>query len=196
IAIANACLPAEHLNNMRDGYHCDAFTHFAMQRAERNDVSTVFIAFNTWWFSAHPLECPSVDWECVGSISVDDADRLFLQDFSDRIGKLRMKGKRVIISLPFPIYDKSIPDLLIRNAVFGRMGPATAAHDIAAPELREKLLDVARAAGADVFDPRKSLCDSRGCITQLQGVSIYKDDNHLAASQLGLLEANLRQALE
>jgi len=107
-----------------------------------------------------------------------------------------MKGKRVIISLPFPIYDKSIPDLLIRNAVFGRMGPATAAHDIAAPELREKLLDVARAAGADVFDPRKSLCDSRGCITQLQGVSIYKDDNHLAASQLGLLEANLRQALE
>ena len=47
-AIANGCLPSEHLNSI-GGYHCDSFTKFAMTRAEERDIDTVFIGFNTWW---------------------------------------------------------------------------------------------------------------------------------------------------
>jgi hypothetical protein len=54
---------------------------------------------------------------------------------------------------------------------------------------------VARGTGAEIFDPRESLCSAGHCITQLRGVSIYKDDNYLAASQVGILEDTFRQAL-
>ena len=51
-------------------------------------------------------------------------------------------------------------------------------------------------AGADLFNPRKSLCPGQHCITQPGGVSIYKDDIHLAASQVGILEVGLRKVFQ
>lgn len=195
VAVANGCLPAEHLNSIGKGYHCDAFTHLAMMRAEAQDVDTVFIGFNTWW-SVHEDICPSVNGRCAGRISLEEARRCFLQELTDHIHKLKMDGKRVIVSLPFPIFDKSIPDLEIRNAIFGRFGLTGVATDITLPSLRDQVAWVAKSTGADLFDPRASLCYEQKCITQLNGVSIYKDNNHIAASQIGILEGNFRQVVE
>ena len=61
--------------------------------------------------------------------------------------------------------------------------------------MRDQIAFVAKSAGADIFDPRKSLCNERNCITQLNGVSIYKDDVHIAASQIGIVEDNLKHVL-
>lgn len=104
-------------------------------------------------------------------------------------------GKRVIVSLPFPIYDKSIPDLEVRNAVFGWIGLAGQATDLTLPSVRGRVASIAKHTGAEIFDPRQSLCPDQGCITALGGVSIYKDDNHLAASQVGLLEKDMERTL-
>jgi peptidoglycan/LPS O-acetylase OafA/YrhL len=195
LAIENACLPSERLNSIGKGYHCDAFTHFALIRAEAPDIDTVFIAFNTW-FAVHRFVCPSVQGSCVGKVSVEEARNRFLDELAEHIRELRMNGKRVIVSLPFPMYDKSIPDLEIRNAVFGGLGLNAAARDITLPIMRDQLASVAQRAGADIFDPRESLCDGENCITQLNGVSIYKDDNHIAASQIGILGDEFKKALQ
>jgi hypothetical protein len=194
-AVENACLPAEHLNTIGKGYHCDAFTHFALTRAEAPDIDTVFIGFNTW-FAIHRAVCPSVDGTCVGKVSVEEARNRFLDELAAHIRELRMDGKHVIVSLPFPMYDKSIPDLEIRNAVFGGLGLKGVAKDITLPIMRDQLTSVAQRAGADIFDPRESLCDGENCITQLNGVSIYKDDNHIAASQIGILGDDLKKVLQ
>jgi hypothetical protein len=180
---------------MGKGYHCDSFANFAMRRAEAEDVDTVFIGFNTWW-SVHEDVCPSVDGRCVGRLSLEATCNRILQELSEHIQTLTVAGKRVIVSLPFPMFDKSIPDLEIRNAVFGRFGLDGVATDITLPALRDQVTSVAKSAGADVFDPRKSLCAKWNCITQVNGVSIYKDDNHIAASQIGILEENLREVLQ
>ncbi len=195
IAIANGCAPAEHLNAIEKGYHCDSFAHFAKIRAEEADVDTVFIGFNTWW-AANRFLCPSVDGQCVGTISVEEARRRVLQDLAECIQKLTAEGKKVLVSLPFPMYDKSIPDLQIRNAVFGRFGLAGVAKDITLPVMHDDVSAMAKSTGAIIFDPRESLCDRRNCITQLNGVSIYMDDNHIAASQIHLLEDNFKQVLQ
>jgi peptidoglycan/LPS O-acetylase OafA/YrhL len=195
LAVENACLPAEHLNSIGRGYHCDAFTHFALMRAKASDIDTVFIAFNTW-FAVHPFVCPSVDGSCVKKVSVEEARDRFLDELAGHIRELRMDGKQVIVSLPFPMYDKSIPDLEIRNAVFGGLGLKGVAKDITLPIMRDQLTSVAQRAGADIFDPRESLCDGENCITQLNGVSIYKDDNHIAASQIGILGDDLKKVLQ
>ena len=194
-AVENACLPAEHLNTIGKGYHCDAFTHFALTRAEAPDIDTVFIGFNTW-FAIHRAVCPSVDGTCVGKVSVEEARNRFLDELAAHIRELRMDGKHVIVSLPFPMYDKSIPDLEIRNAVFGGLGLKGVAKDITLPIMRDQLASIAQRAGADIFDPRESLCDGENCITQLNGVSIYKDDNHIAASQIGILGDDLKKVLQ
>jgi peptidoglycan/LPS O-acetylase OafA/YrhL len=194
LAIANGCPPTEHLNSIEKGYHCDSFATLAMTRAEQEDVDTVFIAFNTWW-SSHEFICTSVEGRCVGRLSPEEARRQFLSQLSDQIHRLRISGKRVIVSLPFPMFDKSIPDLEIRNAVFGRFGLGGVAKDITLPGFRNEVASAAKNAGAEIFDPRESLCDEQQCITQVNGVSIYKDDNHIAASQIGILGDNLKQVL-
>jgi peptidoglycan/LPS O-acetylase OafA/YrhL len=194
LAVANGCPPTEHMNTIGAGYHCDSFAKFAMLRASEKDIDTVFMAFNTWWL-VHEDVCPSIDGRCVGRTSLDETRSRFLKELSLHVQTLKNAGKRVIVSLPFPMYDKSIPDLSIRNAVFGRFGLGGVAQDISLPVLREEVASVAQEAGADLFDPRASLCPENSCITEIDGVSIYKDDNHLAASQVGILEGDLEEVL-
>ncbi len=194
LAIANGCPPAEHMNTIGKGYHCDSFARFAMQRVEQ-DIDTVFMAFNTWW-SVHGVICSSVDGRCVEKLTPEETCRAFLKELSEHLHELRMRGKRVIVSLPFPMFDKSIPDLEIRNAVFGGFGLTGTATDITLPSLRDQVASIAKMAGADTFDPRESLCYQGKCITQVNGVSVYKDNNHIAASQIGILESNLRRVLQ
>jgi peptidoglycan/LPS O-acetylase OafA/YrhL len=196
MALSNGCPPSEHLNTRFGGlYHCNSFTRFALERAEEPDVDTVYIGFATWFTFEQDL-CVSASDECIESISPSEAQRLFLAELADHIRTLKAERKRVIVGLPFPLYDKSIPDLEIRNAIFDRFGLGAQAKDLDLPATREQLVSVARATGADLFDPDESLCDARGCITQLKGVSIYRDSNHLAITGAMLLRNNLLHVLQ
>jgi peptidoglycan/LPS O-acetylase OafA/YrhL len=191
-AVATGCSPAEHMNRSSHGFHCDSFSHFAMMRAEEEDVDTVFIGFATpdvWAL------CPSVDGRCVGKISEEETRQRVLQELSEHIQELKMRGKRVIVSLPFPIFDKSIPDLQARNAALQRFGLVGVATEITSPSVRDQLASVAESTGAEIFDPRNTLCRNRDCITEVDGVSIYKDRSHIAASQIGILRDDLEKAL-
>jgi hypothetical protein len=100
------------------------------------------------------------------------------------------------VSLPFPVFNRRIPELEISNAVFGRFGLSEAAVDITSPALREEIKAAAIGAGAEIFDPRLSLCRGQDCLTQVRGISIYRDQSHIAGSQGGILESNLREVLQ
>jgi hypothetical protein len=195
-SIADACPPTEHMNNSEQGYHCDSFAHLAMQRAEYSDVDTVFIGFNTWWSIRCRALCASVGGKCIGTPTQEETRRRFLQDISEQVQALTVRGKRVIVSLPFPFFDRDIPDLELRNAVLARFGLVTRARDLSLPRMREDIAAIAKSSGASIFDPRQSLCDVTGCVTEIDGISIYKDQHHLAASQVGILEDNLKQILQ
>jgi hypothetical protein len=194
-AISNGCIPSAELNGLGRARHCNAFANLVMQRAlQESDIDTVFIGFNTWW-SIRRTVCRSFDDKCIESISSENAGRVFLQELGVKIQALRKKGKNVIISLPFPVFNKSIPDLQIRNAVFGRFGVTANAVELTLPSVREDIATLAQNTGAEIFDPRTSLCRPN-CVTELNGLSIYLDQEHLVASQVGILEDNLRQTLD
>jgi hypothetical protein len=76
-----------------------------------------------------------------------------------------------------------------RNAILGLNATST---EISTKHLREVLATSVTRAGAEVFDPRLSLCANNKCIYQVDGISIYSDNGHIASSQLGLLRNNLR----
>ena len=187
-AIANSCPPTEHLNGAGGGLHCDTISTIIMSRAEQPDIDTVMIGFNTYWSYNEGSLCPSVNGKCVARASDTEIRSLFLVELSDHIRRLRALGKRVIVCLPFPAYDRSVPLLEIRNAAFARFGLAGAAVDKTLPDLREQIIESAKTSNAAIFDPRASLCRNDHCINEINGVSIYTDNNHIAASQIGILE--------
>ncbi|HTW49418.1 MAG TPA: acyltransferase family protein [Acidobacteriaceae bacterium] len=194
-AIADGCLPSAQMNTI-GGYHCDTFAKFAIQRARESDIDAVFIGFDTWWYNHDAVECLSVDGRCTKTLTPAQTDQRLLAELAGDIHALRALGKRVIVCLPFPMYDKSIPLLELRNAVFAGIGLGGKASDFTSPVLREQVRSLAAASGAEIFDPRASLCPTGSCITELNGVSIYIDSHHLAQSQIGILEQNLQQVLQ
>jgi len=196
-AIADGCLPAQRLNTIDSGgpAYCDSFSKFALIRAEEKDIDAVFIGFNTAWSYQDGIRCAVVDGRCVKTLSSKETGRLFLDELSEQIRTLKNLGKRVIVCLPFPMYDKSIPELEIRNAVFERFGLGGIAKDLTLPAVRGQIQFIATLEGAEVFDPRVSLCHGSDCVTQLNGISIYMDSNHIAASEISVLESNLVQVL-
>jgi hypothetical protein len=56
-------------------------------------------------------------------------------------------------------------------------------------------MSAVRKVGADIFDPRQSLCEGQNCIYQINGVSLYVDNSHIARNGVGILEANLGETL-
>lgn len=194
VTVEPGCLPAETLNSIGE-YYCDSVSKIVYERAEQSDVSTVFIGFNTAWSYDDGICCFVVDGRCTKVLSRAEVEEIFLSELASHIRNLRRLGKRVIVSLPFPMYDKSIPEMEIRNAVFGKFGLSWRAVDQTSPTVRDHLRLVVTDAGADVFDPRATLCPGNSCITEIDGDSIYKDAHHIAASTVGMFETNLSQAL-
>jgi peptidoglycan/LPS O-acetylase OafA/YrhL len=192
-AIAAGCSPIEHMNRPDGGYHCDSFSRFAMLRAQEKDIDTVFIGF-----AAPPVWalCPSVDGTCVANISAEERRQRVYQSLTTQIQELKMGGKRVLLSLPFPLFDKSIPDLEVRNAVLRRIGLTGVAKEVTLPGVRDQLASIGENTGAELFDPRKSLCPKGDCISEVAGVSIYKDSSHIAASRVAILQENMENALQ
>jgi peptidoglycan/LPS O-acetylase OafA/YrhL len=194
-AIESGCPLAEDMNRTDAGSHCDEFAHFAMIRAREADIDTVFIAFSPWWAWPEESLCLTANGRCSGKLSGTEAFPYFLVELSREVRNLRAAGKRVIVALPFPVYNKSIPDLEIHNAVFGRLVGESVAWNLFEPGIRDQITSAATKAGAEIFDPRQSLCENQECIYQINGVSLYKDDNHMAGSGVGILEANLGKTL-
>ena len=196
LAIGVGCLPDKNLNNALDGFHCDSFSRFGETRAQWQDVDLVYIGFSAWPARWDNTTCLSVNDRCVRLLSQDEQRHRFAADLSDVIHTLRNHGKKVVVSLPFPIFNESIPQLAISNRVFGKFGLSQVPKEVSSPSFREEIRASAVRAGAEIFDPRVTLCPNGQCMTEKDGVSIYKDDSHIAGSQIHILESSLRDVLE
>jgi hypothetical protein len=194
-AIAAGCPMSEHMNRSEKGYYCDVFTRYAASRAMKNDISTVFIGFSTWWSLSQSDRslCESFDTKCIHELSTDSASSIIVKELLDRAKVLKAAGKRVIITLPFPIWDKSIPDLMIRNAIL-RIDELPV-ELTSSKLLRAQIETIATMSGAEIFDPQISLCNNSYCLYQIDGVAIYSDSDHIATSQLFIFERDLRRVL-
>jgi peptidoglycan/LPS O-acetylase OafA/YrhL len=194
-ATASGCPLTEHLNNAIPGYYCDAFNRFAMRRALSSDIDTVFIGFFPWWVWSFGQTCQSVDSRCINGVSPDQAEHQVIHDLSSEIRALRASGKRVIVALPFPRFDMQIPDFEIAAAITGERWAGGYPVETSSVRIREELQDVAKQTGSDIYDPKESLCDANRCIYQVNGISLYMDEDHLAASQVGILRQSLLKVL-
>ena len=205
-AVSAGCTPALRANQTLPGYHCDAFTRLALQRGEADDIDTVFIGFSTWWATVDGGLCRTggPGGECT-PLARGEEQTLVLEDLRAIAAALRAHGKRVILSLPSPIYDLSVPQMEIDAAILGRTYDGLRAIGLARrlrrndyPELRKSIAAIAADTGATLFDPLASLCAGDACAYERGGISLYADTIHIAMSQIGVyhdgLLATLREA--
>ena len=112
----------------------------------------------------------------------------------------------LIVMLPMPGYMVDPAEYEQRKAALFRLGlgaraeaadPVRHRNDFAAT--RAVVRQAAQDAGATVYDPRLDLCAGTVCPYAQDGVSLYTDSNHIAASQMSILrpgmESAFRQAL-
>ena len=195
LAAAPGCTPTEHLNNSIPGYYCDAFNRFVMQRAMKDDIDTVFIGFYPWWVWEYGKTCIPENSICVQLLSQREAGRQVRDGWASEFHALRARGKRVILALPFPAYDKSIPDFEIASAIAGGRWRVSEPQEMSSADMREQFQDLAMQTGAELYDPREALCTGQQCMYQMDSVSLYKDGVHIAASQVGILRQGLLKIL-
>jgi peptidoglycan/LPS O-acetylase OafA/YrhL len=200
-AIAAGCPPAQSINfSQLPGFHCDVFTRYAMQRAAKDDVDTVFLVFSPWWTLLPGVTCLIANGVCTKTLTGPEAWAQFLRETGETIRTLRKNGRRVIVSLPFPIYDLLLPDYQIRfidlygHTRLEKLFPNPI--ELMPAERSEELRSVAAAAGAIVYDPRETLCPNGVCHFAVDGVSLYSDQSHLATSQLGVVQPGILKALQ
>jgi hypothetical protein len=191
-AIAPGCTPTQRTTLVRPNTNCSELAHYTLLRAEQSDVDTVFFIFSSWWTASTGF-CVMADGACQHRVtSSAEARSLVFTELAQTIATLRSEGKTVIVSLPFPRYNTSIPDLEIHNALFA---DTLQPHRMDTDSFREQLRQAVLAQGAILFDPREALCPGKECLYQVDGVSLYRDDNHLAAGATGIFEPTLAAAL-
>ncbi len=192
-AVSLACAPTQRIVLLRPNRYCGPFAHLALLRAEESDVDGVFLAFSPWWAIYPASFCVMVDGACQRDVtSPAEIQTLFFAELGDTIATLRSRGKVVIVSLPFPQYDRNIPDVEIHNAMFARFGTPLSPQRKDAESFREKLRQTVIAQGGFVFDPQQVLCPEKQCLYQVDGVSLYQDNNHLSVKATGILDPSLR----
>lgn len=195
-AVSTGCPPSPHLNEIDRRYHCNTFARAAMSRALKSDIDVVYIGFSPWFSTVDNMLCDTGEGiGCLKPLSRMEAVDQFISDLSDQIDELQNNGKTVILSLPFPLYDRPIPDAQMHNAVFGNYIGRISPMDITPASLRSRLLDLAKTNEVMVFDPHKDLCPQSSCIYQVNNISIYKDANHITASEIGIVENEMTRAL-
>ena len=200
-AVAAGCPPVRNLRPTGPA-QCDLYAKWALERAEAKDVDTVLVVFATWWERYDRLLCISKDGVCRQPLLRADAEDAFLADLRASLKQLKGDGKRVVLTLPLPLYNVSIPRAEIETAVMpgvDRFMRATGLINVVrydyAP-LRQRLINLANDLDIATFDPRKRLCTGDDCKYAENGISLYVDHGHIASSQLGLFHDDLRAVLQ
>lgn len=195
-AVSLGCTPTQGIEILGPNTNCGSLAHFTLLRAEQSDVDTVFFIFSSWWVAYPAPFCVTADGVCRRNVtSPAEIQNLVLAELGRNIAALRASGKTVIVSLPFPVYDHSIPELEIHNAMFARYGSVLQPREKNLDDYRERLRQTVLAQGGLLFDPREDLCAGNECIYQSAGVSLYLDDSHLAASTTKVLDRALAAAI-
>ena len=186
----------------REGSRCNDTTRYAYKRALASDVDLVVLAFSPWWLDGDGLTCASHDDVCERTLSPHEAENLFIEELDDRLRMLLDAGKKVVLQLPIPTYDKSIPRFMTSRIIYGRLGSVLNDLGTARPPQRHDYLSIAdrlsalaKRDGIVLFDARSALCTGERCRYERDDVSLYMDNNHIAANRIDMFREPLEAAL-
>lgn len=193
IAGAGGCIPIRGLDRTRPGYGCDKINENVFSYALRNEVSTIVIGsiWSTYFRddiftgNAAPVICEAGSIGCRRFSSSEKAVAFSVKQLRQDVEQLLKANKKVYIVLPVPIYRYSIPIYLSRHYFSGaplNLDLSLTQHRnysaLAAKLVRDAVIN----NDAVILDPALIMCPVGECLIQENGISLYMDSNHLAAT--------------
>ena len=116
-------------------------------------------------------------------------------ELEEALAGLRRAGKRIVLIGPLAPPGYSYASVEARRRAFDRPAPPTALTSAAALDRRFRLTDEQARSDIHLLRPDLIQCRSGRCEYRIEGVPLFSDHVHLAASALPLFEPQFRAAL-
>jgi peptidoglycan/LPS O-acetylase OafA/YrhL len=205
MAVDHGCLPVRGFSSL-DQSHCGERVERVWKLAQTPKVEAVVIASiwtpyfrsNLYDFTSGPTVCAAEDGGCRPFASAAEALARVEASLAEQLKTLVAQGKRVYLVLPVPAYMVPVPRVLALEHWRGlptQVSLSRTKHENAQRMLTEVLRAVAKRTGATVIDPTDTYCPRDACLASYDGVSIYRDNNHLTSAGARLLAPALEAAL-
>ncbi|WP_340315991.1 acyltransferase family protein [Rhizorhabdus argentea] len=197
---SGGCPPAigiERTDGVRQ-HICNAYNMWALrQLVSDREIHTVVLASRLQAYVEHSNYGPSEEhstepaFATAGGEPPGPASDLVLAAMARTIARLRAVGKHVAIVYPVPEIGTNVPNRLTQLAIRGGQldGVYLDARTYARRTRRTRIFLDGIAGGVDLqrIRPSENLCDADRCMVVKDGVSLYRDDDHLSiAGAIGL----------
>jgi hypothetical protein len=204
MAVSHGCLPVRGFENA-DHTSCDEKVEQVWQLAQDPSIDAVVIG-SIWtpYFREKVYVPKSSSTICVvegkhcRKVGAEEGLALAAARLEADVTTLVSRGKRVTLVLPVPAYTRPVARILAIRA--WREQPVEislprARHAEAQRMVTDALRGVAARAGASIIDPTDVFCPGESCVFSQDGVSIYRDSNHLTAAGARMLAPALAAVL-
>jgi peptidoglycan/LPS O-acetylase OafA/YrhL len=193
-ATSGGCPPVLGLNRVDAGFDCDGFNRRVAERAMQPDVDAVVLGSAVYPWSGI---CKS-GFTCTSFIDGNEFYDFLQRSVRGELRQLASANKRIIILMPFPVYEVSIPEYLNKKIMLGQEPTLRLTRE----EHLRRVADVAsiwqRAAvevNATVVDPSEVLCASDECVYRRGLIALYLDGSHFGVELAELIGPILVTAL-
>ncbi|HEX2790792.1 MAG TPA: acyltransferase family protein [Steroidobacteraceae bacterium] len=202
LAVYYGCPPLPGITSVERGRDCGGFFDYGMQLAAQPGVDTV--VFGAFWekyllgeysvaHGAQPVYRAADPGRAALQLDAPGT-RIVLEQFRQAIATLVASGRRVFIVLSNPTSPQYDPASMLPAGVRLSLSSAdpvplagsrrvdAGAYESYVAPLMDRLRAIAAHSGAQLVDPRATLCSGLDCpATGADGLPLYLDSNHLRA---------------
>jgi hypothetical protein len=185
---------------------CLEFNNAVAELLEAEDIGNVFLAarWNVSAFGRTPFELATGQAEVFlndaqsTEVSLAENLRTFERGLHRTLDQLTRAGVRVWIVLQVPSAEVRVPQYLsarMRGAQVSDVRLTLTSGMQQFAEMRERIVAIVSAHGAQIIDPSEVLCSGYDCLIAKDGYNVYRDDDHLSVKGALLLQSTFEQIL-
>jgi peptidoglycan/LPS O-acetylase OafA/YrhL len=197
LGMNTGCLPVRGVDHVESRGSCERFNQRMFERARAADIQGVVIAA-FWAPYFRERICETTPAGCTPIHDEQAALALAQKALARDLTELVRQGKRISVILQVPAYPRSVSGYLAEEAWFGAratLSQLRADHERTTGGILGVFHSLTPVPGVKLFDPADVLCPAPTCEFQRDGISLYRDNNHLTGDAALLLVPLLHRAV-
>lgn len=204
--VKSACVPMLGVRraDLPEQHACDAHNAAVMTKILADPNITEVILAGRWALNVegdravHEVGQPAVLAETgKPALGIADNIRLVSKGLEQLVSRLRAHGISVVILAGIPEFGRNVPEMLLTHDIeksLHGLGPDDKAYMARNKRADAILKKIGDEYGARLIEPAEILC-SKDCRLQVEGESLYRDDDHLSKFGARWLVPKLMQSL-
>ncbi len=182
-----------HFSKRKNQRECEQLSDAILDWAQQGKVK-VLILSSRWAMLASDHRSPA-EGVLPKKIyaNADGAELTFEKAFDATIRKLAQIGVKILIIGPSPEFHFDVPNALIRSLQLNIRMPVLHRRDF---DARQRIIlgtfeKMEREPSVAVFYPHRTLCSEASCLSQVDNIPLYVDDDHLGPQGVARLTPSI-----